>query len=163
MSLFQPLQPPTLVSPWLSSISYGLARRTRRRLAGWLLNWLCQPRPQTDACSSTVVRITKLALLTGAGPMLFAIVILIAFVAKPNELSESLYPCSIIPVQLIISLVATGIAMPIGSVYACTMLYTLNRRGYLRGDGISSFRQSALDPRASSSLDRSNQLSLKLF
>ncbi|KAH6885113.1 hypothetical protein BKA70DRAFT_1574578 [Coprinopsis sp. MPI-PUGE-AT-0042] len=108
-------------------VALSTAAATDIGITAALIQKLWSTQTYTPQARSTVMRITKLALITGVGPMLFSIIILIAFITKPKEL------------------IATGIAMPIGSVYACTMLYTLNRRGYLRGDGMNSFRDSILD------------------
>ncbi|KAG2009428.1 hypothetical protein CC2G_012367 [Coprinopsis cinerea AmutBmut pab1-1] len=98
-------------------VSMILAVATDISIAGCLIHKLWNARIHSRETRSLVKRVTTLAITAGCAPAINSIAVLIGIAAFPD------------------SLISTSFSLPLGSIYACTMIYTLNRREAIRGHG----------------------------
>ncbi|KAG2022601.1 hypothetical protein CC2G_000338 [Coprinopsis cinerea AmutBmut pab1-1] len=95
-------------------VGLGLTSITDLAIAGLLIVKLWSSKFHSHRMRILVKRLTILAIQTGCAPTIVVITCLIAFWVKPE------------------SFIAPAFAMSLGSIYTTTMLFTLNRRNYLR-------------------------------
>ncbi|KAG2009441.1 hypothetical protein CC2G_012379 [Coprinopsis cinerea AmutBmut pab1-1] len=95
-------------------VGLSLAVATDCLITASLIHKLRRMPVYVDETKSLINRIIVLAIQTGSAPALLALTGLITFAVLPGDL------------------ISLSFSMSLGSVYVCTMLYTLNRRESLR-------------------------------
>ncbi|KAG2016629.1 hypothetical protein CC2G_009781 [Coprinopsis cinerea AmutBmut pab1-1] len=109
-------------------VTMALAVAADVAISGCLIYKLWHSQIHSRETRSLVKQVTRLSIMAGCAPALNSIAILIPIAIAPT------------------TLVPTGLGLPLGSVYSCTMLYTLNRRESMRASKQSWIHSGVVGP-----------------